>query len=244
MIKRIRKKINEKRKISRFKRDFAQFSEMSKHNGRQLPLRREDTMMLYENTGETLFDTHYIYHPAWAARILAKTKPKLHIDISSKLDFSTLVSAFIPIKFYDYRPANIILDNLTSEKADILHLPFEDKSISSISCMHVVEHIGLGRYGDEIDPNGDIKAIRELSRVLERRGNLLFVAPVGKPKIHFNAHRIYSYTQILNYFQDLNLNEFSLIPDNATEKGIILNADKSEADKQIYGCGCFWFTKQ
>lgn len=196
-----------------------------------------------DKTKTTGFDAHYVYHPAWAARIIEKTKPKKHIDISSTLNFSTMLSAFIPVEFYDYRPADLKLSNLTSDKADLTSLPFEDNSIESLSCMHTVEHIGLGRYGDPLDPDGDLKAIKELTRVLANNGNLLFVIPIGKPKIQFNAHRIYSYEQIINYFKELKLIEFSLIPDDCLNSGIIYNATKDEADKQEYGCGCFWFTK-
>ena len=78
--------------------------------------------------------------------------------------------------------------------------------------------------------------------MLARDGDLLIVVPVGKPRIMFNAHRIYSYDQILNYFDKLTLNEFSLIPDYG-EKGLIINATKDEADNCIYGCGCFWFKR-
>ena len=70
-----------------------------------------------------------------------------------------------------------------------------------------------------------------------------FVVPVGQPKIIFNAHRIYSYEQILEYFSDLELKQFSLIPDKADQLGLILNATQAESDKQSYGCGCFWFKK-
>lgn len=196
-----------------------------------------------DKTKTTGFDAHYIYHPAWAARIIAKINPKKHIDISSTLNFSTMLSAFIPVEFYDYRPANLKLNNLTSGKADLTSLPFEDNSIESLSCMHTVEHIGLGRYGDPIDPDGDIKAIKELSRVLAKNGNLLFVVPIGKPRIQFNAHRIYSYDQIIKYFPDLTLKEFSLIPDNAINDGIIYNTNEYKANRQKYGCGCFWFIK-
>jgi hypothetical protein len=61
--------------------------------------------------------------------------------------------------------------------------------------MHVIEHIGLGRYGEALDPDGDLKAIRELVRVLAAGGNLLVVVPVGRPRIQFNAHRIYDYVE-------------------------------------------------
>ncbi|WP_197525915.1 DUF268 domain-containing protein [Methanocella paludicola] len=165
------------------------------------------------------------------------------MDISSSLYFCSIMSSVIPIKFYDYRPAEIILTGLSADRADLLALPFDDMSIKSISCMHTVEHIGLGRYGDLINPMGDLKAISELKRILAQDGSLLFVVPIGKPKIAFNAHRIYSYEQIMGYFSDLTLEEYALIPDNQNDIGIIYNASKEITDKQEYGCGCFWFRK-
>lgn len=197
-----------------------------------------------DNTSYTGIDPHYEYQQAWAARILAKTKPSKHIDISSKISFNTITSAFIPFEFYDYRPAQVYLDNLTCGQADLTNLHFEDESIESLSCMHTVEHIGLGRYGDEINPDGDIKAINELKRVLKKGGNLIFVVPTGKPRIQYNAHRIYSYEMIMDYFKGLKLVEFSLIPDNANETGMIKNATAQMVAEQQYGCGCFWFAKE
>ncbi|HEX6625090.1 MAG TPA: DUF268 domain-containing protein [Pyrinomonadaceae bacterium] len=212
---------------------------------RRLPLRWGDRHpCLYDNTGGTGFDRHYVYHPAWAARVLARTKPAAHVDISSALSFSSLLSAFIPVRFYDYRPADLKLSNLTSEAADLLALPFEDDSIASLSCMHVVEHVGLGRYGDPLDPDGDLKAMAELERVLAPEGTLLFVVPVGRPKIVFNAHRIYSYEQVLEHFPGLELVEFALVPDDPRDGGLIYDATGEQVEKQTYGCGCFRFRKQ
>lgn len=199
---------------------------------------------LNDKTEQTSFDRHYIYHTAWAARIISKTKPKKHIDISSSLYFSSIISAFIPIDFYDYRPPRLKLSNLSVGKADLLSLPFKNNSLSSLSCMHTVEHIGLGRYGDAIDPNGDLKAIKELIRVLSPGGSLLFVVPIGgKPKIMFNAHRIYTYKQVLKYFSQLKLKEFTLIPEKAEDGGLIINPSENLLNRQNYACGCFWFKK-
>ena len=195
---------------------------------------------LKDTIANTPFDHHYIYHPAWAARILAQTRPGYHVDISSILSFSTIISAFVPVKFFDYRPAALNLPGLESGFADLKQLSFADNSVPSLSCMHTIEHIGLGRYGDEIDPQGDTRSINELKRVLMPGGDLLFVTPVGKPKIEFNAHRIYSYEQVIAYFSPLELREFSLIPDAG---GIIMNADPNLVKEQDYGCGCFWFKK-
>lgn len=193
-----------------------------------------------DKTIKTNFDAHYIYHTAWASRKVKEIGTNKHTDISSSLYFSSIVSAFVPVDFYDYRPAELNLSNFNSKHADLTKLPFPNDSVKSLSCMHTVEHIGLGRYGDSIDPDGDIKAISELKRVLTKDGSLLFVVPVGKPRIEFNAHRIYSYEQIEEYFKDFELKEFSLITDN---KKFIERADKNLVSEQKYGCGCFWFIK-
>jgi len=198
---------------------------------------------LKDKTIKTGFDRHYVYHTAWAARKVKEINPEFHIDISSSLYFSGIVSAFVPVKFYDYRPAEIALNNLESLQADLMNLPFENGSIQSLSCMHVIEHIGLGRYGDNLDYEGDLRAIEELKRVLAVGGNLLFVVPIGgKAKIQFNAHRIYTYEQIKEYFSDFELKEFSLIPEKTGE--MLFNQEAIEqAKKENYACGCFWFIK-
>ena len=229
------------KKIGRFFSYLGEWARFNNANDKRFNLKARDAYpCLKDNIVNTPFDHHYTYHPAWAARILAKTNPTYHVDISSILSFSTIVSAFVPIKFYDYRPADVKLNNLESGFADLKQLAFPDNSIASLSCMHTIEHIGLGRYGDEIDPRGDIKSINELKRVLQPGGNLLFVTPVGRSRIEFNAHRIYSYEQVVEYFSPLTLKEFSLIPDTG---GIILNADPALVKMQHYGCGCFWFKK-
>jgi len=199
---------------------------------------------LDDDTVNTGFDRHYIYHPAWAARIIKNNNPSKHIDISSTLHFCSILSAFIPVDFYDYRPANLHLDNLKSLEGNLTSLPFESGTVESISCMHTVEHVGLGRYGDPLQYDGDILAINELKRVLKVGGSLLFVVPLGaKDIICFNAHRIYSKKQVLDLFSDLKLREFSFIPEFEEDGGIIKDPSDTLLDTQFYGCGCFWFTK-
>lgn len=220
--------------------DFLKFKKKS--DGR-FSLRYKDWYpQIFDKTIMTGFDRHYVYHTAWAARKVKEINPQKHIDISSSLYFPALVSAFIPVDFYDYRPADLGLSNLKSAHADLMKLSFNAGSVHSISCLHTIEHIGLGRYGDPIDPEGDIKAIRELQRVAEKGGNILFVTPVGKQKIAFNAHRIYAYEQIMEYFDECELVEFSLIKEY--EGSIIEHADPEMVRLEDYGCGCFWFKKK
>lgn len=228
-----------------FLKEFFRYKKLSKGELRLSVFWRDRLPCHNDRTLVTGFDRHYVFHPAWAARILAQTLPKDHVDISSTLNFCSLVSAFIPVKYYDYRPADLDLDNLVSESADLLSLPFAAGSISSLSCMHVVEHVGLGRYGDILDPDGDLKAIAELKRVLAPGGLLLFVVPVGgTAKIMFNAHRIYRYDQVIDFFKDFELKEFALIPDSPEQGGLVRNPPKELADNQNYGCGCFYFRKR
>lgn len=203
---------------------------------------RERYPCLDDRTATTEFDRHYVYHTAWAARVLAKTRPALHVDIGSYLYFATLVSAFVPVRFYDYRPAQVALPGLETGFADLLALPFEDGSVASLSCMHVVEHVGLGRYGDPLDPDGDLKSMRELARALALGGSLLFVVPVGQPRVMFNAHRIYSYKQVVDAFPNLVLERFTLIPQLGPD-GLVSGASPEQVGAERYGCGCFWFRR-
>lgn len=239
---RIKTKIFNKFRYIDFLKDWKVFTETAKSIGdNRFVLSSQNLFpILHEKTRTQDFDRHYTYHPAWASRKISEIKPELHIDISSTLTFSTIVSAFVPVKFYDYRPAELALSNFSSGAADLLHLPFEDNSIKSLSCMHTLEHIGLGRYGDPIDPIGDLKAMKELQRVLSVGGDLLVVMPVGKPIVQFNSQRIYAYNQVLDAFSTLKIKEFTLLTDDGQ---LIMNADPSLVEKQVYGCGCFWFTK-
>jgi hypothetical protein len=229
---------------SSVRKDFKRFRQLAGQDKKRFSmLWSERFLCLSDKTASTGFEPHYTYHPAWAARVLAYTKPEFHIDISSTLQFAGIVSAFIPVRFYDYRPAALKLSGLTSGAADLTQLPFQTGSIMSLSCMHVIEHVGLGRYGDPIDPDGDLKAIAELKRVLAKNGNLLFVVPIGRPRIVFNAHRIYSYEQVMRLFSDFSLKEYALVPDDYLVSGMVVNASGQLTDEQKWGCGCFWFSK-
>lgn len=235
--------IREKIRMEVFEGEFVEFDKLLLAAGRS-PLNRVDVYpCLNDRLSETGFDRHYIYHPAWAARVLAKTMPKTHVDLSSTLHFSTIVSAFVEVKFYDFRPAPLNLSNLTCSSADLTQLSFASNSIESLSCMHVIEHIGLGRYGDPFDIDGDRKATRELSRVLAPDGRLMVAVPVGRPRIQYNAHRIYSHEQVLELFSGLRLMEYALIPDGRAEDGLIQNPSSELIMAQSYGCGCYVFSK-
>lgn len=224
----------------RFLLRFREFQRMARTERFEMRLSNSYPIM-NEATSQTNFDTHYVYHTSWAIRKLMEIAPVEHVDISSSLYFAGMASAICPMTFLDYRPAELHIKGLQVGKCDLCHLDIPDESVPSLSCMHVVEHIGLGRYGDELDYDGDLKAIGELKRVVSKNGDLLFVVPIGRPQIIFNAHRIYSYRQIAEAFEGFEMREFYLIPDGIGQP--IENATEEQADEQDYGCGCFWFHK-
>ncbi len=223
-------------------RDLFRFRRKSTELGRPVP-KFSKIRPINEATGTTGFDTHYVYHTGWAARVLARLKPAHHVDIGSSLFFVSTVSAHVPMTHYDYRPPAFAIPGAEVGAADLLALSFADDSIPSLSCMHVIEHVGLGRYGDTLDPMGDARAAAELKRVLAPGGYLLFVTPVGRPEIHFNAHRIYSFEAVTALFEGLELAEFALITDKRDGATLVMDADPARVAKQRYGCGCFLFRK-
>jgi hypothetical protein len=145
--------INVHRRTTEVHVEFEQFRTLLKHTGRSFSLLSDDILpCVSDRLAETPFDPHYTYYPAWAARVLARTRPAKHVDISSILSFAAIVSAFIAVEFYDFRPAPLRLSNFSGATADLTRLGFSDNSVASLSSMHVIEHIGLGRYGEPLDP--------------------------------------------------------------------------------------------
>ncbi len=199
--------------------------------------------MLTDRTAVMGFDAHYVYHTAWAARVLKELAPEEHVDISSSIIFCGIASAFMSFKHYDYRTPHLELPGLTCGSQDLVSLSFEDCSIKSLSCMHVMEHIGLGRYGDPINPGGDLLAAKELQRVLAPGGHLLIVVPVAeRARIRFNGHRIYDLAKVKSLFKGLELIEFSFLNDSNSDK-FTRHASELDVQRSDYGCGCFVFRK-
>jgi hypothetical protein len=199
---------------------------------------------LDEDTDISGFDTHYLYHVAWALRKIFKYAPERHTDISSAVNFSACLSALIPTTFIDYRPADIKLSNLDCAKGDLSDTSsWEAEKFESVSCMHVVEHIGLGRYGDNLDVMDDLKAMATLKKIVKAGGKLYFVVPTGRPAVFFNAHRVYLASKIIEYFSDqFTLDEFYFIP-GPQNQAPLTNCSFEYTLQFMYGCGCFEFSK-
>lgn len=164
---------------------------------------------VYDKTETTQIDPVYFYQDAWCAGKIFKEKPDHHYDIASQAHMIGIISEFVPTTMIDIRPITLTsLPNLFFKKGDILNLPFKDGEIKSLSSICVVEHIGLGRYGDPLDTFGSEKALKEMIRVLAPGGNLYISVPVDvENKVYFNAHRAFTRNYLLDLFKDLKLKE-------------------------------------
>lgn len=196
---------------------------------------------IHDKTSTTPFLRHYFYQDIWAFRNVVNSHTEWHVDVASRIDFVGMLTTVTHVTFIDIRPLLADLINFDSRAGSILAMPFDDNSVPSLSCLHVAEHIGLGRYGDPLDPEGTKKACKELARVLAVGGNLYFSLPVGKPRLCFNAHRIHSPSQILEYFSDLTLVQLSGIDD---DNHFFQTIDQTILDNSDYACGLFHFTKE
>lgn len=186
------------------------------------------------------FDKHYVYMDRWAFQGIQKRLPKEHVDVGSSIRFLSMATTVAPVTFVDIRPIALDFNNFTCKSGSILELPFADNSLDSLSCLHVAEHIGLGRYGDPLDVEGTKKACKELQRVLAPGGMLYFALPVGRTVTYFNAHRVHNPATIVEYFDQLRLVEFAGIDDAGHFHSALRPAD---LEQSRYACGCFVFTK-
>jgi SAM-dependent methyltransferase len=168
------------------------------------------------NDNAAAVDPIYFYQDAWCAKKIFENKPTHHYDIGSEAGMIGILSQFVPVTMIDIRPLPFILDGLSFIKGDITALPFADCSINSLSSICVIEHIGLGRYGDPLDPFGSEKAMKEMVRVLARGGSLYITVPVdSENRVYFNAHRAFTRDYILKLAQDLTLIEEQYIYGNS-----------------------------
>lgn len=84
----------------------------------------------------------------------------------------------------------------------------------SISCLHVLEHFGLGRYGDPVDVNGHFLGLENIYKILKKGGTFYFSVPIGIQKTYFNAHRVFSVDMLTEYFlTKYTIESFSYIDD-------------------------------
>ncbi|MEO6246408.1 MAG: DUF268 domain-containing protein, partial [Opitutaceae bacterium] len=194
-------------RLFRFAREYRHFRRLNQ--GTPFALRGRDVFpCLLDRTTTTPIDPTYFLQDAWFAAKIAARRPSGHVDVASAAKSMALVAQFVPVTFVDIRPVEIAVAGFTFVGGTVLALPFADGAVASLSSLCVIEHIGLGRYGDPFDARGSEKAAAELSRVLARGGDLYVSVPVdAECRIYFNAHRAFTRDYLLAQFPGLVLAE-------------------------------------
>jgi len=145
----------------------------------------------------------YFFQDRLVARWIYDDAPVRHIDIGSRIDgFIGHLSVFRQVDVLDIRPQKIDIPGVRFHQLDLTK-PLNDLWIEcaeSLSCLHTIEHFGLGRYGDELDPLGHLKGLDQITRILKPGGRFYLSTPIGRERIEFNAHRIFSASTILSWF--------------------------------------------
>lgn len=180
----------------------------------------------------------YFFQDLWAARKIYLRKPVAHLDVGSRIDgFITHLLVFMDVTLVDIRKIESTVDGLHFVKADATTMDiFADNTQDSLSSLHAAEHFGLGRYGDPVDPDACFQFIRALQRVLKPGGRLYFSVPIGRERLVFNAHRIFSPITILEAFDGLSLVSFSTLTRGGN---FIIDANPNDYLDKDYGFGFF-----
>jgi SAM-dependent methyltransferase len=194
-------------RLGGFAGECSRFCRMNR--GSAFTLRWRDIQpCLTDRTTTTPVEPTYFLQDAWFARKIAEQRPASHVDVGSSARSMALIAQFLPVTFVDIRPVEIELAGFAFLRGSVLALPFADGSVSSLSSLCVIEHIGLGRYGDPFDARGSEQAAAELNRVLTPGGNLYVSVPVdAECRIYFNAHRAFTRDYLLELFPGLTLRE-------------------------------------
>ena len=191
---------------------------------------------LFDKTIFTDIEPTYFFQDSWAFEKIYQNKPNNHVDVGSHHKFVSFLSKIVDTTMVDIRPLSVDMPSIKFLKGSILEMPYEDNQIDSLSSLCVIEHIGLGRYGDDLDPWGSEKAFKEIYRVLKPNANFYFSVPIEETnKTYFNAHRAFNEAYLLNEL----LKNYEL-----ASKGYIFGNEFLENKKSGFGIGCFHLKKK
>lgn len=189
---------------------------------------------------------NYFWQDLWAAKLIVQSGIKSHFDIGSRIDglIAHLLASNIEVTMIDVREFPEKIDHLKTivDDATSLH-QIADESIDSMSAMCSLEHFGLGRYGDPIDPEACFKCFCNIQKKLKKGGILYLSVPVGKERVEFNAHRVFYASTIVECFSDLYLAEFSCTANGKIESNVGIHRYDEDLHNGEYRYGLFRFIK-
>ncbi|OFW14938.1 MAG: hypothetical protein A3H27_13470 [Acidobacteria bacterium RIFCSPLOWO2_02_FULL_59_13] len=192
---------------------------------------------------------HYFYQDLVVARRLFEARPRKHVDVGSRIDgFVAHLAVFREVEVFDVRTISHPVPNVVFTQADLMG-PLDESLANycdSLSCLHALEHFGLGRYGDPITYDGHLRGLGNLLHILQSGGKLYLSVPIGPQRIEFNAHRVFSVAYLITLFAErCTIDRFSYVNDRGQLfEDVALSEDSVQSNCGcVYGCGIFELTK-
>lgn len=178
---------------------------------------------------------HYFHQDLLVARRIFAAQPERHVDIGSRIDgFVAHIAAFRTLDVFDIRPMPSSIPNVRFRQLDLMQ-PLPEDTLAccdSLSCLHALEHFGLGRYGDSIDFNGHRIGFANLGQIVAPGGIFYLSVPIGPQRIEFDAHRVFSMRYLLDMVDvNFRIEAFSYVDDRGdlhesvplTEEDVVRN---------------------
>lgn len=202
------------------------------------PVLRDNTNQAGTATG------HYFHQDLLVASLIHDANPERHIDVGSTIDgFVAHVAAYRTIEVIDIRPLKDTgHEHIKFMQADLMSSDNKLNQVTdSLSCLHAIEHFGLGRYGDPLDPEGHLKGFKNLHKMLKPGGTLYISFPIGANSVYFNAHRVFHPSEILKWSEGLfQLKRYDYVDDSGN---LHKNQSIENTPRLIHGCGIYTMTK-
>ena len=206
----------------------------------------------YDEGGAT--KSEYFWQDLLVARAIHVAKPVKHVDIGSRVDgFVAHVASFRDIEVFDVRPINSVVPGVVFRQADLMNpssMPNdtgEGGYCDSLSCLHAIEHFGLGRYGDPVNPQGYQDGISNMAHLLQLGGTFYLSTPIGKERVEFNANWVFDPRSIIRIAQSAGLSLQKLIviiPEQGAQESAFDDVALTNLALQHYQLGLFVFTKK
>jgi hypothetical protein len=189
---------------------------------------------------------HYYHQDLYVAQKIFENNPQRHLDVGSRIDgFVAHVASFREIEVLDIRPVESKSKNIRFLQSDLMKPLSADKLTDSLSCLHTLEHFGLGRYGDPLDPNGHLKGFLNLIASVKQGGYFYLSFPIGSvERVEFNAHRVFHPSSPLSWpgSEQLKIEDFAFVDDRGDLHENVAIEDAVNANLS-YGCGIYTFVK-
>jgi hypothetical protein len=234
--------------IPQFMRDYAELKRQQKQSAVAFPFGELYPCLDDRGSSAGSAKGHYFHQDLLVARRIFANAPKKHVDVGSRVDgFVAHVAAYREIEVLDVRPLTSNIPNVRFKQVDLMApLGSELAGYSdSLSCLHALEHFGLGRYGDTVDFEGHLKGLGNLKRLVAQGGKFYLSVPIGPQRIEFNAHRVFSIETLLSLVPEFRVDAFSYVDDRGDLHESVELSKDAVADNFgcKYGCGILELTK-